>query len=819
MLSELKLRETLESSGLFDRDWYARSFPDVALSGLDPTDHYLRFGLLVGRPPSSVGQMRPLATLKSSPRFCVEAYRLANPQVPKHPQAALLHRLLYNSEQNLVTNWLDFTLDNLCGNSHRVRINSLLDLLLREENENEANSSFKAAHLARMTERLSNACPNHPTTHRRPQATIVVPVYNQIFHTLACAISLFESRPTTSFELIVANDCSTDETAQVFGTFSPWIRVVTTETNLGFLRNCNNGAKDAAGEFIVTLNNDTIVLPLWLDALVDTLTRHQSCGMAGSKLLNLDGTLQEAGAIYWRDGSAWNFGRNQDQRAPQFGYLKEVDYCSGASICLRTDTWRKLGGFDEEFTPAYCEEVDLSFRLREHLGLSTFYQPQSAVIHLEGISHGRDVTAGLKQYQVEHQRKLFDRYKSVFERDHFDNGTNIFLARDRSRGKPHMLFVDHYVPTPDRDAGSRQMDAYLKLFTKMGYQITFWPDNLAYDPVNTPVYQQLGIEVMDSAAGGHVSFDEWVQEHGRFLDVAFLSRPHIAPSYFPALKAYAPSCLCVFYGHDLHAERIRRQMKVEPSPGLEEELSRAEKWELSCWEQADVVSYPSQDECDFVNARFRDKKTFVLPLYCVSDEVAQHEATKSSFSSRSGVLFVGGFNHPPNTGAVAWFIKDILPLITQQLPEVEFIVAGANPPKELVALAHSLPNIRFTGRVSDEELAALYERARVAVAPLRFGAGVKGKVVEALLKGLPIVTTKIGIQGLPSCSQAIKVADTAEGFARGVIDLAVETEQWEKFRAEGLHYFGTHFTEEAVLQGITPWFLPTSFKSPKGQPR
>jgi len=380
-----------------------------------------------------------------------------------------------------------------------------------------------------------------------------------------------------------------------------------------------------------------------------------------------------------------------------------------------------------------------------------------------------------------------------------------------------MLFVDHYVPTPDRDAGSRQMDAYLKLFTKMGYQITFWPDNLAYDPVNTPVYQQLGIEVMDSAAG-HVAFDEWAQEHGRFLDVAFLSRPHIAPSYFPALKAYAPSCLCVFYGHDLHTERIRRQMKIEPVPELEEELSRAEKWELSCWEQADVISYPSQDECDFVNARFRDKKTFVLPLYCVSEEVARHEATTNSFSNRSGLLFVGGFNHPPNVGAVAWFIRDILPLITQQLPEIEFIVAGANPPAELVALAHSLPNIRITGRVSDEELAALYERARVAVAPLRFGAGVKGKVVEALLKGLPIVTTKIGIQGLPSYSQAIKVADTAEDFARGVIDLATETEQWEKFRAEGLHYFGTHFTEEAVLQGITPWFLPTSFKSPKGQP-
>jgi GT2 family glycosyltransferase/glycosyltransferase involved in cell wall biosynthesis len=797
-----ELREFLHSSAVFDHDWYARTFPDVELSGLDPTEHYIHFGLLVGRPPSPVGPLSPLNYLKNSPRFCLEAYRLANPQVPKDPSSALLHHLLHQRDQTLIINWLDFALDNLCGSSDRIRINSLLNVLLREEDENKANESFRAAQLREMMERLSAALQGYPAPSIHPKATIVVPVYNQIFHTLACAVSLFESRPITSFELIIANDCSTDETAKVFGTLSPWIRVATTSSNLGFLRNCNNGAKAAAGEFIVMLNNDTIVLPSWLDALVDTLTRNQSCGMVGSKLLNLDGTLQEAGAIYWRDGSAWNFGRNQDQRAPQFGYLKEVDYCSGASICLRTETWRKLGGFDEEFTPAYCEEVDLAFRLREQLGLSTIYQPQSALIHLEGISHGRDVTAGLKQYQVENQCKLFDRYKSVFERDHFDNGSNIFLARDRSRGKPHMLFVDHYVPTPDRDAGSRQMDAYLRLFAKLGYQITFWPDNLAYDPINTPVYQQLGIEVMNSAAG-HIAFDDWVQEHGPFLDVAFLSRPHVAPSYFPALKAYAPSCLCVFYGHDLHMERIRRQMKIEPSPELEEELSRAKKWEFSCWDQADVVSYPSQDECDFVNARFRDKKTFVLPLYCVSEEIARYEATKSFFSDRSGLLFVGGFNHPPNTAAVVWFIKDILPLVIQHLQEVEFIVAGVNPPAELVALAHSMPNIRFTGHISDEELAALYERARVAVAPLRFGAGVKGKVVESLMKGLPIVTTSIGTQGLDESAEAITRADDPAEFASKVIALYSSPDAWERQRNNGFLYFSERFLEQSVARRLS----------------
>jgi GT2 family glycosyltransferase len=783
----------------FDAEWYVRKYPDVARSGLDPTEHYLRIGLLLCRPPNAEGDIPN--TLEKNRRFELEAYRLANPDVPKDPQAARLHRALNPQNTDLFTNWLDFHVENLCGRDQRIRMSSLLDLLL-EGHEKEGDSSFRAKKLAKMANRLSASLRANRVPLAPPKATVVVPVYNQIFYTLACAISLFESAPSTSLEVIIADDCSTDETAELFGRFSPWIHVVTTSGNVGFLLNCNNAAKAAAGEFIVMLNNDTIVLPSWLDALVDTLAVNDKCGMAGSKLLSLNGTLQEAGAIYWRDGSAWNFGRNQDQRAPQFGYLKEVDYCSGASICLRTETWQKLGGFDQHFTPAYCEEVDLAFRLREQLGLTTIYQPRSALIHHEGISHGRDVTAGIKNYQVKNQRKLLDRWKSVLERDHFANGTEVFLARDRSRGKPHMLFVDHYVPTPDCDAGSRQMDAYLRLFAKMGYQITFWPDNLAYDPINTPVYEQLGIEVITGVAG-RLSFDDWARENGRYLDVAFLSRPHIAPNYFGALKAYAPSCLRIFYGHDLHAERIRRQMKLDPSPNLKKELQRAEKWEVTCWEQADAISYPSQEECDFVNKRFSDKKTFVLPLYCVSEELARREATTSSFGSRSGVLFVGGFNHPPNTDAVIWFIRDILPLVLEQLPEAKFIVAGAHPPADVLALAKSNPNIRVTGRISDQELYSLYERARVAVAPLRFGAGVKGKVVESLMKGVPIVTTSVGTQGLNGSVDAIASTDNPSEFASKVIALYSSTNAWESQRSNGFSYFSERFLDQGVAINLS----------------
>jgi len=785
----------------FDAEWYVKSYPDVALSGLAPAEHYSRIGLLLNRPPNA--KSAPLMLRERHRRFDLEAYRLANPDVPKEPQAARLHRALYPDKAEHFTNWIDFHLEHLCGREQRIRISSLIDLLL-ECQEREKDPLFRTEGLTRMADRLAASLKAHPEPVGTPKATIVVPVYNQVFYTLACAISLFESRPATSLELIIANDCSTDETAELFGRFSPWIRVVTTSGNLGFLLNCNNAAKSASGEFIVMLNNDTVVLPCWLDMLVATLEKNDNYGMVGSKLLSLNGTLQEAGAIYWRDGSAWNFGRNQDQRAPQFGYLKEVDYCSGASICLRTETWQKLGGFDEHFTPAYCEEVDLAFRLREQLGLATIYQPRSVLIHHEGVSHGTDVTSGIKNYQVVNQHKLLDRWQNILERDHFPNGRHVFLARDRSRDRPRMLFVDHYVPTPDCDAGSRQMDAYLKLFAKMGYRITFWPDNLAYDAVNSPVYEQLGIEVM-SGAGGHIRFDEWIREHGEYLQVAFLSRPHIAVNYFAGLKMHAPDCLRIFYGHDLHVERIRREMNINPSPALEEELLQARGWEESCWEQSDIISYPSQDECDFVASKCGSKRTAVLPLYCIPEDEARRQRTVTGFEDRRGLLFVGGFNHRPNTDAVVWFVREVLPLVRQKLPDVDFTIAGANPPPEVTDLVNTDSHVRVTGRISDEALAALYEQSRVAVAPLRFGAGVKGKVVESLMKGLPMVTTTVGSQGLACIGDGLSCAEEPADFASRIVRLHTSRSAWENQRRAGQAFFAESFLEPRIRERLADW--------------
>ena len=136
--------------------------------------------------------------------------------------------------------------------------------------------------------------------------------------------------------------------------------------------------------------------------------------------------------------------------------MKDVDYMSGAAILIRSCLWEKIGGFDERYAPAYCEDNDLAFKVRKH-GFRVVYQPKSVVIHFEGVSNGTDVQGGgLKRYQVENTEKLKEKWKEAL-RLQFENTGNPdpFRARERSGGKKIVLVVDHYVPTFDRDAGSR----------------------------------------------------------------------------------------------------------------------------------------------------------------------------------------------------------------------------------------------------------------------------------------------------------------------------------------------------------------------------
>ena len=613
------------------------------------------------------------------------------------------------------------------------------------------------------------------------EVTIIIPVHNQSRYTFNCLESILKNT-NAPYEVIVIDNGSNDDTSQLLEAMEN-VRVIHNQENQGFVTACIQGAAAALGENLLFLNNDTEVTKGWLEALLEPLM-DEKVGVVGAKLVYPNGRLQETGNIIWQDGSGWNYGRGDDPDLPPYSYLKEVDYCSGACLLIRKELYLKLGGFDTRYEPAYYEDTDLCFAARQQ-GYKVIYQPEARVIHHEGVTAGTDIASGYKKYQQVNLGKFREKWHEVLKRDHFKGVENLYLARERGF-KKRILVVDHHVPTFDMDSGSLRMFSLLKIFTELGYKVIFWPANKAYHERYTRELQKIGVE----ALYGEISFDKYLKSYGQYIDLVLLSRPSVAIDHISPAKKLTKASI-IYDTVDLHFVREGRRARIEANHASESE--RYKEMELFLAHQADDVFVISPLEKEILEKEGFKDKVFVVP------NVHSLEECDGSFDQREGLMFIGGFIHLPNEDGIVWFAERILPLIHQKLAEVKLYIVGSHPTKKVKSLASS--DIIVTGYVPD--VGPYFEKARIFVSPLRYGAGLKVKIGQSMAYGLPVVTTTVGAEGFDLVEgHSALIADEEEEFADKVIQLYQDRSLWKTLSLNSRKLIEQNYTPDVIKKKI-----------------
>lgn len=252
----------------------------------------------------------------------------------------------------------------------------------------------------------------------KPQISIIIPVFNKLIYTYNCLLSILNTDKEICKEIIIIDNASSDASGKFLHYIAKTgIKIIANKINKGFVEACHQGAAIARGEFILLLNNDTQVQPGYALNLIKLMQTDSKIAIVGSKLIYPDGRLQEAGGIIFNDASGCNYGRLQDPSLAKFNQVREVDYCSGASLMIRRELWQRWGGFDYRYAPAYYEDTDLCFTARAK-GYKVMYCPDSQVIHHEGITAGTDVTQGYKAYQVINQRQFYHKWQDILITKH-----------------------------------------------------------------------------------------------------------------------------------------------------------------------------------------------------------------------------------------------------------------------------------------------------------------------------------------------------------------------------------------------------------------
>jgi O-antigen biosynthesis protein len=630
----------------------------------------------------------------------------------------------------------------------------------------------------------------------RPRASVIILVQKHPENIIACLQSLrANSGPETSYESLVVFNGAEPDVIEAVENACFNARFFAFDVNLGFGGGCNYGAFEAQGQYLIFLNDDTVVEPGWLPALVATADEHPEAGAVGSKILFLDRTVQEAGAIIWSDGSTMPVGRGLGADARAFHYVREVDYCSANALLVKRDIFDSVGGFDEGYYPAYYEDVDLCLAIRK-AGYSVIYEPRSRIRHIEAASS----ESGYRSFLFRRNRR---RLQAKWQDDLaqlVDSHAPCAEALAVERAQPYrqsILVVDDRLPNAAIGSGFGLMHELLLDLADKPFAVTFYPST-TYDGD------------IDTLAGLRVAlFDESLETHLRRPDVQFstvvFARPHNYKRFGHLVRMVQPQAKILYNVEALFYRRLITEAANTADNLLRIQYTREAdqmvEAEREIVRDADHVVCIADEELDICRS-WRDGGVELLRP--IQRNIA---ATSTPFDKRRDIVFVAGWlagPRSPNVSALQWFAANVLPLVIYAVPGIRLKVAGAEPPVEARNIDSSY--IDFLGFVP--KIADLYGGALVAIAPILFGAGVKIKALESMQHGGPVVATRIGAEGLgDDIHSVIDVTDDAEEFADRIVALVNDAALWNQRRDSIANYLS--FLEKSARRSWVDILIET----------
>lgn len=496
-------------------------------------------------------------------------------------------------------------------------------------------------------------------------------------------------------------------------------------------------------------------------ALLRAFSDHPDLSVACGMILGADGRVVQAGGGFGANGTPFPRGAGLAEEHFDLASPALVDIAPPGLACFSRAALEALGDVPAQAGTSWEAATGLALRLRQ-AGQRILYEPRA---------RGR-LPAPLPDRSAPLPRTL---------------RRAVMAMRSPA---PRALFVDHVTPMPDRDSGSGDIVGIMRIMRRSGYEVTF----IAAQDLSPPAryveeLRRLGITCV--AGPQAPSLEAYLEASGSGFDVALLYRFAVAERCLDLLRREAPWMPIILNTVDLHHIRERREAEISGSAEAMATALRSRRHELAAISAADVTMLISPAEQALIAAELPGAVTRVIPI------VRDIPADLPGIQGRRDIAFVGGFGHPPNVDAITWFLVEAWPLVQARLPALRLLVVGSDPPASILAMARDAPGIEVLGHVPD--LAGLLSRCRLTVAPLRYGAGIKGKVVSSLIHGVPCIASSIAAEGMGlRDGEEVLLAESAEDFAAAITRGCTDDALWNHLSAQGLAFARANFSTEHV---------------------